>query len=43
MDVLGPEGFILDFPHSQAIIESYENLSFPIALYTTYRCSNNNI
>ncbi|CAP86819.1 hypothetical protein PCH_Pc20g14900 [Penicillium rubens Wisconsin 54-1255] len=33
MDVLGPEGFILDFPHSQAIIESYENLSFSIALY----------
>ncbi|CRL21461.1 unnamed protein product [Penicillium camemberti] len=32
MDVLGPEGFILDFPRSQAIIESYENRSFPIAL-----------
>ena len=32
MDVLGPEGFILDFPRSQAIIESCENLTFPIAL-----------
>ncbi|CDM29722.1 hypothetical protein CBS147339_9622 [Penicillium roqueforti] len=32
MDVLGPEGFILDFPRSQAIIKSCENLTFPIAL-----------
>jgi len=33
MDVMGPEGVVLDFPRSRAIVESCDGLTFPIALY----------
>ncbi|KAJ5578389.1 uncharacterized protein N7459_007353 [Penicillium hispanicum] len=33
-DVLGPEGFILDFPRAQAIIEACHNVIFPMAIHT---------
>lgn len=32
-DVMGPEGFILDFARSQVVIESCDNMTFPVALH----------
>lgn len=32
-DVMGPEGFILHIPRSQAIIEACDNLVFPVAFH----------